>query len=105
MTILIAAFTLGQLIHHKIFGFRGVIIDVDAYYQGTDQWYATTQLNFPNKKQPWYHILVHGGIHQAYVAEEFIELDFNIEPIDHPDLDYYFTHFKNGIYNKRSREN
>ena len=35
-----ARFRPGQLVHHKLFGYRGVVVDVDATFQGTDEWYA-----------------------------------------------------------------
>ena len=34
----IAKFKLGQIVEHKLFGYRGVIFDIDPEYQGTDEW-------------------------------------------------------------------
>jgi len=31
--------SIGDLIHHKLFGYRGVIVDIDPYFQLTDEWY------------------------------------------------------------------
>ena len=32
-------FSIGQLVHHRRFDYRGVIVDVDATFQGTESWY------------------------------------------------------------------
>ena len=32
-------FAIGQLVHHRLFDYRGAIIDVDATFQGTEEWY------------------------------------------------------------------
>ena len=32
-------YSLGQIIHHLRFDYRGVIVDVDATFQGTEEWY------------------------------------------------------------------
>ena len=32
-------FSIGQLVQHKLFNYRGVIIDVDPTFQGSDSWY------------------------------------------------------------------
>ena len=34
-----AKFFVGQVVHHKKFDYRGVVFDVDATFQGTDEWY------------------------------------------------------------------
>lgn len=100
-----AKYYVGQLVHHKLFDYRGVIVDVDACYSGTDEWYEAIALTRPPKDQPWYYILVHGAVHRTYVAERNLEPDTNKEPIDHPEIDYYFDDFKNGAYTKRLAEN
>ncbi|MEZ5361118.1 MAG: heat shock protein HspQ [Bryobacterales bacterium] len=33
-----AAFSIGQLIEHRLFGYRGVIYDVDPVFLGDDDW-------------------------------------------------------------------
>jgi len=36
-----AKFAVGEVIRHQKFGYRGVIIDVDATFKLTDEWYDT----------------------------------------------------------------
>ena len=35
----ICKFSIGQIIHHLRFDYRGVIVDVDADFQGSEEWY------------------------------------------------------------------
>ena len=39
MTQSTCKFSIGQLVHHLLFDYRGVIVDVDATFQGTEEWY------------------------------------------------------------------
>ena len=32
-------FHVGQLVWHKLFHYRGVVADVDATFQGSEEWY------------------------------------------------------------------
>ena len=91
-------FSIGQVIHHRIFDYRGVIVDVDPVFSGTDEWYETTALSRPPKDKPWYHVLVNGAAHQTYVAERNLEPDESGMPVDHPLLGEFFTELNNGVY-------
>lgn len=100
-----AMFAVGQVIHHKMFSYRGVIIDVDPVFQGTDEWYDQVALSRPPKDQPWYHVLVDGFEHRTYVAERNIEPDSSTDPIKHPELDDFFESFDGSVYRRRIKSN
>ena len=70
-----AKFCVGQLIHHKKFGYRGVIIEVDLQFKNSDEWYETVAKSRPPKDQPWYHVRVLNAHHMTYVAERHLEMD------------------------------
>ena len=93
-----ARFAVGQLVHHKRFDYRGVVIDVDPKFQGTEQWYREVARSRPPKDQPWYHVLPHNAAHQTYVAERNLEADHSGEPIHHPLVDRLFGAFRDGCY-------
>lgn len=90
-------FTLGQIVNHKKYHYRGVIFDVDEHCLADEEWYQSNK-NQPTKDQPWYHILVDDEEISTYVAEENIELSFNQEPIEHPLVNEFFTQFQDGSY-------
>jgi heat shock protein HspQ len=65
----VANFSIGQIVQHRLFNYRGVVIDVDYKFLGTEDWYEQVARSRPPKEQPWYHVLVDNSIHQTYVAE------------------------------------
>ncbi len=100
-----AKFAVGDLIHHQLFDYRGVIVDVDATFQATEEWYETVARSRPPKDKPWYHVLVHGAAHTTYVAEKNLECDASTEPISHPMLEQFFSHFEGGRYVREGQAN
>lgn len=105
MQVSTANFSVGQLIVHKLFNYRGVIIDVDPCYQGTDEWYEQVALTRPPRDKPWYRVLVHNAFHETYVAERNLQDDDTGSPVNHPLINDYFESFSNGCYIARQRNN
>ena len=93
-----AQFSVGQLIHHRLFDYRGVILGIDPIFQGTEDWYRQMAKSQPPKDRPWYHVAVHDATHQTYVAEQNLELDATGLPITHPIVEHVFDEFKQGRY-------
>ena len=93
-----SAFSIGQIVHHKLFGYRGVIFDVDADFQGTEEWYDQVAKSRPPKDQPWYHVLVDGRPVTTYVAERNLEPTDDRSPIDHPFIARIFAGLEDGVY-------
>lgn len=91
-------FSVGELIHHRLFNYRGVIVDVDQNFRGTDEWYEMVAKSRPPRNKPWYHVLVHESDHSTYVAEQNLETDQFLEPINNPMLEHFFSRFVNGGY-------
>ena len=100
-----AKFAVGGLIHHVRFDYRGVVVDVDATFQGTDEWYEQMARSRPPRDAPWYHVLVHDETHMTYVAERNLEPDTSREPIRHPLLDHFFDAFADGRYQREQALN
>jgi heat shock protein HspQ len=100
-----AKFHIGQLVHHHLFDYRGVIVDVDPIFQGSEEWYEQVARSRPPKDRPWYRVLVHEGNHETYVAERNLEPDESADPIDHPQLSEFFSDFRNGCYRPLKRAN
>jgi len=80
-----AQFSVGQIVQHKLFGYRGLIFDVDPEFSNDEDWYERMARTRPPKDKPWYHVLVDGAEHVTYVAERNLEEAENTsEPIEHP---------------------
>ncbi len=100
-----AQFSVGDLVHHKLFDYRGVIVDVDSRLMLSDEWYETVARSQPPKDQPWYRVLVHDAMHETYVAERNLEADASGEPVRHPLIESCFHSFSNGHYLTAERMN
>ncbi len=91
-------FSIGELVHHRRFNYRGVIVDVDPRFQSPEEWYEAVALSRPPKNKPWYHVLVDDANHATYVAERNLEPDRNTDPITHPMLWHIFSRLEDGRY-------
>jgi heat shock protein HspQ len=100
-----AKFDVGQVIHHTKFGYRGVIVDVDPEFRGSEEWYRVMAKSQPPKDKPWYHVLVHDATHRTYVAERHLEPDASGEQVNHPELGAFFDSFIDGRYRTGGRRN
>jgi heat shock protein HspQ len=105
MTTAAARFHIGQLVHHRLFDYRGVVVDVDPIFSGSDEWYEQVARSRPPKDQPWYRVLVHGAKQETYVAERNLEQDDSGEPIRHPLLGEFFGDLEGGRYRLRGLQN
>ena len=93
-----AKFGLGQLVKHKLFDYRGVIVDIDPIFLGSDTWYDQVAKTRPPKNKPWYKVLVNDSSDETYVAEKNLQADVSQKSINHPLIGSYFDEFNNGLY-------
>ena len=99
-----ARFTIGDVVRHRIFDFRGVIFDVDPVFANSDEWYQAIPEDIrPRKDQPFYHLLAENGetSYTAYVSQQNLVTDDSEEPVDHPAISGLFEPFAEGRYRLR----
>jgi heat shock protein HspQ len=96
-----ARFTVGQLVRHRRFGYRGVVADVDPIFGLSEAWYEEMARSRPPKDRPWYHVLVDDSEQVTYVAERHLASDPSGEPVRHPLLDTFFARLEAGRYRAR----
>ncbi len=100
-----AKFTIGQVVKHRVFSFRGVIFDVDPEFANTEEWWQAIPEDVrPRKDQPFYHLLAENenSYYVAYVSQQNLLEDTSGLPVDHPDVRDYFSEFKGNRYVFRS---
>ena len=105
MSINTAKFSIGNIVKHKHFDFRGVIYDVDFEYNNTEEWYELIPKEVrPKKNQPFYHLLAENNdvTYEAYVSEQNLILDDSGKPIRHPLINEIFSGKKGSGYFKPS---
>jgi heat shock protein HspQ len=105
MNVTSARFSVGDVLRHRMFGYRGVVFDVDAVFSGDSAWYEQVARSRPPKNSPWYHVLVDGAAHTTYVAERNLEREPSGEPVQHPLLDHFFDGFRDGRYSGHQSPN
>lgn len=91
-------FHVGQLVVHRRFHYRGVVVDVDPVFMQSDAWYEAVADSRPPKDQPWYRVLPDGTAHETYVAQPNLEADRSTRRVRHPLLWHYFAEFRDGVY-------
>jgi heat shock protein HspQ len=101
-----AKFSVGQIVRHRLFAFRGVIFDVDPEFSNSEEWYQSIPAERrPSKDQPFYHLLAQnaqGGPYEAYVSEQNLVLDDENGPVRHPMIDSMFERHSGNRYVLRS---
>ena len=105
MAINTAKFSIGDVVKHKHFDFRGVIYDVDFEFNNSEEWYESIPKDVrPRKDQPFYHLLAENNeiTYEAYVSEQNLVSDDSDEPIKHPLIEEIFTGKKGSGYFKLS---
>lgn len=107
-----AKFEIGALVRHRVYGFRGVIFDVDPIFNNSDEWWENIPEDVrPKKDQPFYHLLAETpeperSPYIAYVSEQnLVPENFDEEPIDHPELDEFFEGMQDGRFILRQKSN
>ena len=93
----------GQLVRHRRYGYRGVVVAVDPRCMADANWYLANRTQ-PDQNQPWYHLLVNGKATCTYAAQSNLEADDTAEPIEHPLVPEFFADFCQGRYERNDRE-
>jgi heat shock protein HspQ len=82
-------FTVGQLVRHRRYGYRGVIVARDEVCLAPDEWYEANRTQ-PDREQPWYHVLVHDSENVTYAAQSSLRPDDSDDAVEHPWVDLFF---------------
>ncbi|MDH4981572.1 heat shock protein HspQ [Hyphomicrobium sp. D-2] len=96
-----AKFSVGQVVRHRIFPFRGIIFDIDPVFDNTEEWWLSIPEDIrPHKEQPFYHLLAENAETEyiAYVSEQNLLADTSGQPLRHPQLKEMFVLDDTGGY-------
>ncbi len=101
-----AKFNIGQVVKHRLFDFRGLIFDVDARFSNSEEWYQSIPAEIrPKREQPFYHLFAENDNSEyvAYVSEQNLLVDSNLNPLRHPEIADMFRSAEPGIYQLLAR--
>jgi len=100
-----AKFTIGQVVRHRLYPFRGIVFDIDPVFANTDEWYESIPAERrPSKDQPFYHLYAENADTEyvAYVSEQNLLPDSSSEPLRHPQVSEIFEKDETGSYRRRN---
>jgi heat shock protein HspQ len=100
-----AKFTIGQVVRHRLYPFRGIVFDIDPVFANTDEWYESIPAERrPSKDQPFYHLYAENSETEyvAYVSEQNLLPDSSSEPLRHPQVAEIFEKDERGSYRRRN---
>ena len=98
-------FNIGDIVKHRIYPFRGVIVDVDPEFSNTEEWYQSIPAEIrPSRQQPYYHLMAENTetFYTAYVSQQNLVRDGENGPLEHPDLEEIFSGMDHGKYHLRN---
>ncbi len=96
-----ARFSIGAVVRHRMFDFRGVVFDVDPVFANSEEWYESIPADIrPAKDQPYYHLFAENAENSyvAYVSQQNLLDDSESGPVEHPDVQALFQDFDDGRY-------
>ena len=94
-----AKFSVGQVVRHRFYPFRGVVFDIDPEFDNTEEWWLAIPEDIrPHKNQPYYHLLAENSETEyiAYVSEQNLLPDETGKPVRHPQVSELFAEDENG---------
>jgi heat shock protein HspQ len=100
-----AKFTIGQVVRHRLFPFRGVVFDIDPEFDNTEEWWLSIPEEVrPSKDQPFYHLFAENAETEyiAYVSEQNLLPDTSGQPLRHPQVREIFEENDKGSYRPRN---
>ena len=103
--IRVAKYTIGQVVRHRVYSFRGVVFDIDPLFSNTEEWYQSIPAEVrPHKDQPFYHLFAENSETEyvAYVSEQNLLPDETGEPVRHPQVAEVFVRDNAGGYHRRN---
>lgn len=96
-----AKFSIGQVVKHRHFPFRGLVFDVDPEFDNTEEWWLSIPEEMrPRKDQPFYHLFAENADTEyvAYVSEQNLLPDTTGEPLRNPMIEEMFVLDNSGTY-------
>jgi heat shock protein HspQ len=90
-------FAVGQLVKHRRYGYRGVVVAIDTCCRAPHSWYQANKTQ-PDRRQPWYHVIVHDQDCTTYAAQTSLKEDDECKEIKNPLVHAFFDAFVSGDY-------
>lgn len=97
-----ARFAPGDLVRHRRYGYRGLVVALDQTCCASEDWYQSNNTQ-PKRGQPWYHVLVHGSQQITYAAQDSLTEEPDPAPVHHPLVEVFFSEYEGVRYVRNER--
>jgi len=97
--IITAKYSVGDVVRHRFYPFRGVVFDIDPQFGNSEEWWLSIPEDIrPRKDQPFYHLLAENSETEyvAYVSEQNLLPDEDPAPLRHPKIAELFDRSQQG---------
>jgi heat shock protein HspQ len=94
-----AKYTIGSVVKHRVYPFRGVVFDIDPVFNNTEEWWNSIPEEVrPSRDQPFYHLFAENSETEyvAYVSEQNLLPDASKDPLRHPQISEMFVKTRDG---------
>src|SRR3954466_15121164 len=101
-----AKYAIGQVVRHRLFPLRGIILDVAPPFSNTEEWgLSIPEAIRPAKDQPFYRLFAENAETEyvAYVSEQNLLPDESGEPVRHPQVKQVFERARDGSYKQKEQ--
>ena len=78
-----------QIVSHRDGSFRGMIVDIDPWFMGSDDWYQKSIKTNAPVDEPWYYVVVDGADYATYVPESDLVPSNEGKPVENPIINSY----------------
>ena len=98
-----ALFRPGDLVRHRRYGYRGLVVEHDLRCKASQAWYRDNRTQ-PDRDQPWYHVLVDDSDAVTYAAQTSLLPDESDQEIRHVLVSHFFERGERGGYLRNAKQ-
>jgi heat shock protein HspQ len=94
-----AKYSIGSVVKHRVYPFRGVVFDIDPVFNNTEEWWNSIPEEVrPHRDQPFYHLFAENAETEyvAYVSEQNLVPDASNDPLRHSQISEVFVKTRDG---------
>ncbi len=77
-------YTVTQIVCHRDGSYRGMIVDIDPWFMGSNEWYQEAARSTAPMDEPWYYIVIDGADYATYAPESQLKPSTENKPVVNP---------------------
>ena len=77
-------YTVTQIVCHRDGKFRGMIVDIDPWFMGSNEWYQEAVKTNTPVDEPWYYVVIDGADYATHAPERDLKPSEEETPVINP---------------------